>query len=150
VIDTAFLSAAEWRIFAPRNPRSGTRWSVPEKVARKFTRLLTASSDQSAMPQPDDAKLAEVECVVESVSGGMAQIRLSGRWEMVHTIEGDKSRLIFGAATAQGVAVYDVEADSLRSFLLVFDGTVRHGRADSPPNRTGAVAQWSSLKEGVD
>jgi hypothetical protein len=95
------------------------------------------------MPR-EDATLAELQCMVESVSGGEARIRLSGRWEMVHAIEQDKDRMLFGAATARGVAVYDTKAHLLRSFRLVFDGTIRHGRPDASPNRTGAVAEWSS------
>ena len=57
-----------------------------------------------------------------------------------------------------GAMMYDREPDrliidSLRrdfsnfqsdSFLLVFDGTIHHGRPDASPNRTGAVAEWSS------
>jgi hypothetical protein len=143
VIDTVSLSSAGWRAFVPKIVQPGARWSVPEKVAREFARLLTACSDQSAMPRSEDAKLASIECVVESVSNGQARIRLSGRWEMVHAIEGDKRRLLFGVASARGIAVYDVAADSLRSFLLLFDGTVRHGPA-GPPTRTGAVAEWTS------
>jgi len=138
------LAPADWRAFVPTNFELGASWSVPEGVARKFTRLLTASSDQSAMPRPDDAKLATLECVVESVSDGAAMIRLTGRWEIVLAVEGDASRLIFGAATARGLAIYDVKADALRSFQLVFDGTVRYGRADATPNRSGAVAEWTS------
>jgi hypothetical protein len=144
VIDTVALSAGEWRAFVPPAVEPETSWSLPEEVARKFTRLLTASSDQSAMPRPEDATLAELDCHVESVSGGEARIRLSGRWEMSHAIEDDKNRLQFGAASARGVAVYDTQAKMLRSFLLVFDGTLRHGRPDASPSRTGAVAEWSS------
>jgi hypothetical protein len=144
VIDTVSLSAAAWATFAPTNLQPDANWSVPEQVAREFTRLLSASSDQSAMPQPEDATLATLECEVESVSGDEARIRLSGRWEMVHAIEQDQSRLLSGAATARGVAVYDAGTRSMRLFRLVFDGTLRHGRSDAPPNRTGAVAEWSS------
>jgi len=144
VIDTVTLSAEQWREFAPVNIQPGESWSVPEPTTRAFTRLLSASSDQSAMPRPEDAKVAQLECVVESIAGGEVHLKLSGRWEMVHAIEGDKNRLLFGAATARGVAVYDVESRSLRSFLLVMDGTIRHGSADALPNRTGAVAEWSS------
>ncbi|GEM_PF-2333711 len=144
VIDTVSLSADQWRTFAPTTVEPNASWSVPEQVAREFTRLLTASSDQSAMPRPDDATVAKMECTVESVSGGEARIRLSGQWEMTHAIEQDKNRLLFGAATARGIAVYDTDARLLRSLLLVFDGTIRSGRADASPNRTGAVAEWSS------
>jgi hypothetical protein len=144
VIDTVTLSAEQWRTFSPPALESGTSWTAPEQVAREFTRLLTASSDQSAMPRPEDATLAELQCTVESVSGGEARIRLAGRWEMSHAIEEDKDRMLFGAATAQGVAIYDTNANLLRSFLFVFDGVIRHGRYDALPNRTGAVAEWSS------
>jgi hypothetical protein len=144
VIDTIALSAAQWRTFSPTVVESGAGWSVPEQVAREFTRLLTASSDQSAMPRPEDATLAELQCMVESVTDAGARIRLSGRWEMVHHVEQDKNRTLHGAATARGVAVYDTKTRLLRSFLLVFDGTIRHGRSDASPNRTGAVAEWSS------
>jgi hypothetical protein len=144
VIDTVTLSAEQWRTFCPPTVELGKTWSVPEHMARQFTRLLSASSDQSGMPSPDDATLAELQCTLQSVSRGEARIRLSGRWEMVHAIEQDKDRLLFGATTAQGVAVYDTEAQLLRSFLLVFDGTIRHGRPDASPNRTGGVAEWTS------
>jgi hypothetical protein len=144
VIDTVTLTREQWRTFSPPAAQSGTSWSVPEQVARQFTRLLSASSDQSAMPRPEDATLAELQCTVESVSGGEARIRLTGRWEMAHAIEQDKDRMLFGTATARGVAVYDTKAQVLRSFLLVFDGTIRHGRPGASPNRTGAVAEWSS------
>lgn len=144
VIDTVSLGPAGWRAFAPAQVKAGARWSVPEKVAREFTRLLTASSDQSGMPRPDDATLAKLECEVESVSGNEVRIRLSGQWKMTHAIEGDRRRLLHGEARARGVAIYDTASATMRSLLLVFDGTVRHGRADAPPNRTGAVAEWSA------
>jgi hypothetical protein len=143
VIDTVSLSADEWRMFAPTTVQPDASWSVPEQVARAFTRLLTASSDQSAMPRAEDATVSKMECTIESISGDEARIRLSGQWEMALAIEQDENRLLFGAATARGVAVYDMKTRSLRSFLLVFDGTIRHGRASAPPNRTGAVAEWS-------
>ena len=144
MIDTVSLSADQWRAFAPTNVEPGASWSVPEDVARQFSRLLTASSDQSLMPRPEDATLAELKCTVESVSDGEARILLSGQWEMVHAIEQDKSRRLIGAATAQGIAVFNEKTRSLVSFLLVFDGTIRRGRADASPNRTGTVAEWSA------
>jgi hypothetical protein len=49
--------------------------------------------------------------------------------------------MLFGAATARGLGVYDTKAQVLRSLLLVFDGTIRHGRPDALTNRTGAVIE---------
>lgn len=142
MIDSLALPADEWTAFAPARPEAGAAWSVPEGVARKFTRLLSASSDQSGMPRPEDAKIATLQATVESVEGGVARLRFTGRWEMMHLVEGDPKRPQYGAATAEGTGLYDVEGKSMRSLLLVFDGTIRSSRPDATPNRTGAVVEW--------
>jgi hypothetical protein len=146
MIDTLDLSAEEWSAFAPPSTESGTEWTLPEAVARKFVRLLSASSDQSGMPRPEEAKVAELRASVEAVESGAARIRLAGRWEMARAVpglpEGNRYRDQFGTATAKGVATYDAGRKELTSFLLVFDGTLRVGKPDSPPGRVGAVAEW--------
>jgi hypothetical protein len=142
MIDSTTLTAEEWATFVPARVEAGECWSVPGAVAGKFTRLLSASSDQSGMPKPDEATDVELQGRVESVEGGVARLRLRGCWGMKHLIEGDAKRPTFGEATALGTALYDVERKSMSSLLLVFDGTIRHGRPDAPPNRTGAVVEW--------
>jgi hypothetical protein len=142
MIDSVQLPADEWAAFAPVKVETGATWRLPEAVARKLTRLLSASSDQAWMPGPEDARVAELEAAVESVEGGVALLRFTGRWEMMHLVEGNAKRPTYGAATADGVAHYDVERKSMRSLLLVFSGTIRSGRPDAPLNRTGAVAEW--------
>jgi hypothetical protein len=142
MLDSVQLPANEWGAFVPVKLEAGATWSLPEAVARKLTRLLSTSSDQSCMPKPEDAGVAELKASVESVEGGMAILRFSGRWEMMHLIEGDATRPTYGTATAEGSAVYDVERKSMRSLLLIFSGTIRSGRPDAPLNRTGAVAEW--------
>ena len=144
MIDTLELDAGEWAAFAPEKVETGVRWSVPAAVARKLTRLLSASSDQSAMPLPEDAKVAELGATIELVEDGLARIRFTGRWEMMHLVEGDAKRPTYGAAVAEGMAHYDVERRTMRSLLLIFDGTIRSGRPDAPLNRTGAVVEWNA------
>lgn len=144
VIDTVMLSAEEWRAFLPPRFDVGASWSVPEDVTRKFTRLMTASSDQSAMPRPEDAKEASIQCEIEKVTQDQVQIRLVGRWEMVHAIEGDPKRRILGTATASGTASYDRKSGALRSLRMHLDGIVRYGDAAVPANRIGAIAEWAS------
>jgi hypothetical protein len=144
MIDTLALTAGEWAAFAPQKIEVGATWRVPEGVARKLTRLLSASSDQSAMPRPEDAKVAEIRATIESVEGGVARIGFLGRWEMMHLVEGDAKRPTYGAALAEGTAHYDVDRKTMRSLLLVFSGTIRSGRPDGPLNRTGAVAEWKA------
>lgn len=138
MIDSLTLSAEEWAAFAP----TGASWTLPEGVARKLVRLLTASSDQSGMPRPEDATVAELRGTVESSEGGVARIRFTGRWEMSRLVEGDPKRPMSAAATATGEAVS--EGGKLRSLLMVFESTIRHGRSEGGPNRAGAVVEWNS------
>ena len=144
MLDSIRLTADEWTAFTPVKLEAAATWSLPGSVARKLTRLLSTSSDQSGMPLPEDARIAELKASVESVEGGAARLRLKGRWEMMHLVEGDAKRPTFGAATADGEALYDIERKSMRSLLLVFSGTIRSGRQDAPINRTGAVAEWKA------
>ena len=101
VIDTIPLTAGEWTSFAPVKAVVGTEWVVPEAIARKFSRALSPSSDQSTMPRPEEATVAELKAKVESVEAGQARIRLAGHWEMKHIYDGKPS---FGWATADARA----------------------------------------------
>jgi hypothetical protein len=146
VIDSLTLTAKEWAALAPPKNQVGSTWAVPQAVARQFCRVLIPSSDQSAMPRPDDAKLARLEGTVESIEDGRACIRLTGRWEAVHLQEGDTKRPLRGAATAEGLAIYDVKRQEMHSMLLVFSGM--YGR----PNEesvcaAGAVVEWQSKRQ---
>ena len=141
VIDSLTLAAEEWAALVPPKTEVGTTWSVPEAVARQFCRVLIPSSDQSWMPRPEDAKLARITGTLESVEGGLARIRLAGVWEAVHLVEGDATRPVRGAATAEGLAVYDLKLQAIQSVLLVFSGT--HGRpSDESVCANGAVVEW--------
>ncbi len=93
------------------------------------------------MPRPEDAKLARLTGSVESVAGGLARIRLAGAWEAVHLADGDAKRPLRGAATAEGIAFYDLKQRAMQSLLLVFSGT--HGRPnDEAVCAAGAVVEW--------
>jgi hypothetical protein len=141
VIDSLTLTAKEWAAFAPPKTDVGTTWALPETVCRQFCRVLIPSSDQSSMPLPTDAKLARLNGTVESVEDGLAKIRLVGDWEAVHLQEGDPRRPIRGAATAEGVAVYNVKEQSIRSILILFSGS--YGRSnDEGVCAAGAVVEW--------
>ncbi len=148
VIDSLTLTAREWATLAPPRHQVGSAWAVPESVARQFCRVLIPISDQSAMPRPDDAKLARLEGTVESVEDGLARIRLTGTWEAVHLQEGDAKRPLRGAATAEGVAIYDVKRQALQSVLLVFSGS--YGRPnDESVGAVGAVVEWQSKRPAL-
>jgi len=141
VIDSLTLPAKEWAALAPPKAEVGTTWRVPEAIARQFSRVLIPSSDQSAMPRPNDAKLARLAGTVESVADGLARIRLTGVWEAVHLQERDVKRPLRGVATAEGIAVYDLKQQAMESVLLVFSGS--YGRPnDEGVCAAGAVVEW--------
>jgi hypothetical protein len=140
VIDTLLLTAGEWTAFAPPRAAVGTEWTIPEAIARKFTRVLSPSSDQSTMPRPEEATVAQLKAVVESVAAGQARIRLAGRWAMRHLYDGKPS---YGWATAEGMALYDVRRKTLRSLLMTFSGAYRMVPPwDKEDRPTGAVVEW--------
>ncbi len=140
VIDTLPLSASEWAAFMPPKAVVGTEWGVAESIARKLVRALSPNSDQSTMPRPEEATFAELKATVESVEGGQAHIRLAGRWDMKHLYDGKHS---YGWATADGVALFDRQKNSIRSIHMVFSGAYRmappYDKEDRP---TGAVVEW--------
>jgi len=141
VIDSLTLAAKDRAALAPPKTEPGTTWTVPGAVARQFCRVLIPSSDQSAMPRPSAAKSARLTGTLETVEGGRARIRLAGKWEAVHLQEGDAKRPLRGLATAEGVAIYDIEKREMQSLLLVFRGI--YGRpGDEAVNSAGAVVKW--------
>jgi hypothetical protein len=141
VIDSLTLGADDWECFAPRKTEPAVTWSIPDAVTRRFCRVLIPSSDQSAMPLPEDTKVATLTASIESVEREMARIRLTGAWEALHLIEGDATRAVRGVATAEGVAVYDLKQRAMQSFLLVSSGI--HGRPqDESASANGAVIEW--------
>jgi hypothetical protein len=140
VIDSLTLTDKEWAGFVPPTPTVGTEWRIAQATARKFARAVSASSDQSLMPRPQDAKTAELLARVESVSADHVLVRLAGKWETAHQYEGKTS---FGWASAEGVAQYDTGRKTLRSLTLVLSRAFRspppYDTADRP---TAAVVEW--------
>jgi hypothetical protein len=145
VIDSLTLTAKDWAALVPPKIKVGSTWTMPEGVSPLFCRVLIPSSDQSSMPRPDDAKLARLQGTVESVDDGLVCIRLTGTWDAVHLQEGDAKRPLHGAATAEGLAIYDLKQQAMRSVLLVFNGS--YGRPnDEGVCAAGAVVEWQSKR----
>ncbi len=138
VIDTIELSASEWSAFRPPRRTVGTRWTLQESVARQFARVLSPSSDQSTMPHPDEAEVAELSATVESVAGERVRVRLQGKWAATHAYD---NKLSHGWSAAEGFA--ELEGDELESLVLVFHGAWRMPPPyDKGVRPTGAVAEW--------
>jgi hypothetical protein len=62
-------------------------------------------------------------------------------------LQGRKEFPFTGSATAEGIAIYDAETQSMQSLLLVFGGRVWRGRTFEAPEQggreTGGVVEWS-------
>jgi hypothetical protein len=104
---------------------------------------LSPYADTRFRPRPEDLRSAELRAEVEALEGQLARVRLTGRWQAdwVH----DTSEHSIGSATADGVAVYDMQKHAMRSLLLVFDGTYSYTTrlGDRPRSQpSAAVVRW--------
>jgi len=143
VEDGMDLSAEEWAGLSPPSVAAGFEWTVPEALARRFCRALSPAGDVGTMPLPQDAKVAELKGVVESIQGNRAQVSLKGRWETEHFVDRKKEGPIRCSASADGVLVYDFAGQRTVSLLLVFRGTYRHTPPWDAPRQCGAVVEWT-------
>jgi hypothetical protein len=148
MLDSVTLEATEWAHFAPPGEKgSAPEWTLPESVARKLARSLSPG-DSSGVCRPEDFREAELKAKVESIEGTSARIRLSGTWKAEGFYGGERDRPFSARSTADGIAIYDVEKKSMRSFLLVFSGRVWSGRSSAGAEKTGrdtgGVAEWST------
>jgi hypothetical protein len=136
------LTQGEWSAFTPPQLAAGQRWSLPEAVARQFAPVLSPYADTRFRPRPAEATRAELHAVVEAVDAAQAQIRLSGRWEVDWVHDGTEHST--GAATAEGLLVYDIGPARPVKLLLVFDGTYAYTTGSGPARRqaSAAVVRW--------
>lgn len=141
--DTLNLKKEEWSAFAPPRPVAGAEWVIPRDVARKLVRPFCLNTLGGDMPGPEDARVAELTAKVESVKDGRAWIRFTGTFEALK-LHKEQNLSFRGAATAAGIAEYDVEAKSMLSLLVVFQGAYQQGA--QPEKRLsrpfGAAAEW--------
>jgi len=140
-VDSILLSPTELAALAP--PPGAKEYAVPEAVARKFNRAISASNDTSQMPDPEEVKTVELKGVVESVEGGTAKVRLTGKWEAVHVYKGDeKKRPTYSSSSAEGTLTCDLEKKQVASLLMVFGGTWRNVAPYDQPVNSAAVVEW--------
>jgi hypothetical protein len=139
VIDSLTLPARDWAGLLPDNVADGVEWTVPEAVARRFSRVLSPGSDQSTMPHPKDVTQVRIAGKVQEVKDGVARLVYEGKIAAAHTYEGKVSH---SRARLTGVSLYDVKAREVRSLVWVFDGSYRHFPPYDSPRETGAAVEW--------
>jgi hypothetical protein len=139
-IDSLTLTAEEWTAWAPAKPGSGTSWTVPEGVARKFSRVL-GPSDEDSMPRPEEVESVAFTGKVQAIQDGVAYLTYEGRIKGAHETQSNKGKC-HGEATLTGVGAYDLKAKRMLSLTLVFDGVFRNVKPyDQPANYSGVV-EW--------
>lgn len=150
--DTLALQKQEWAALAPPKLIAGTEWVIPDAVAKKMVRPLSLNTlgDPGAMPGPEDAKVARLTAKVESVQDGRAWIRLTGEFEAIKIFKEEPQLSYRGAATAAGVAVYDVKQKTMSSLLLVFQGTYGRPDTEEGSRSAGAVIEWQAQRPASD
>jgi hypothetical protein len=142
--DTLPLKKEEWAALTPPKPVAGTEWVIPEAVARKMVRPLCINTlgSSTSMPGPEDAKLAQLTAKVEAVEDGKARIRFIGTLEAIKLFKDEPNLSYRGAATATGIAVYDIKLETMTSLLLYFQGTSQPWPMPTGQLSLGAVIEW--------
>ena len=145
VPDSITLTAADWAAFAPPKAEVGTKWAVPEAVARKFYPLLSVSD--TVFRDPKEVTSVEITGEVKKVMDGVATLSFSGHLAGTH--HGTKNEGKLGnqvsaeAKLLGGVGRYDTKAAKLSALTLVFDGQWRGWAPyDKSTSRFGAVVEW--------
>jgi hypothetical protein len=145
-VDSIWLSAKDWAMLAPPKTEVGTSWDVPQEAAAKFVPAFSPMTDLIYVPQPKDAKTAEMKATVISAKDGVAKIQFVGRWETVHSRDGDGKLPVRTSAKGEGVAFFDQRHKEMRSLLLVADGEYRNVPPWDKPQATGSIVEWQMQK----
>jgi hypothetical protein len=149
VLDGVTLTRAEWAGFTPPEEAEGSRWDVPEAVARRLFPVLSLSD--STFRSPDEVTAVRLSGTVRSVRDGVAHLSFEGRIAGVH--HGTESEARKGqqcsseARLLGGVGRYDVRTGAMLSLTLVWEGAFRnYPPYHEPPSRFGAVVEWRSRR----
>jgi hypothetical protein len=137
------LSREEWAAFAPPDT-AARRWNIPESVARQFGPVISIHGDTRLRPRPEDVRTAELTAEAEPIDANhLINIRLSGRWQVDWRHDGTEHSV--GAATVEGIAVYDAGKKQMQRLLLIFDGTYSYTSREGQPHRPqplSVVVRW--------
>ena len=140
-IDSLVLDAGALRALSPPRAEAGARWVLPEAVGRQFCRVL-GPGDENTMPRPHEVTSVRLSGKVESVKGGIAELRYEGEIAGSHETQSNRGKC-HGKAKLTGVGTYDVKAGRLLSVVWVFEGTfVAPPPYDRPARAYSGVVEW--------
>jgi hypothetical protein len=90
-IDSLPFTAEEWASWSPRKPGVGLTWTVPEGVARQFSRVL-GPSDEDSMPRPKEVSAVQFTGKVQSIEDGVAYLSYTGHIKGSHETQSNKGK----------------------------------------------------------
>jgi len=122
VLSSVTLSEKEFGAFAPPKAVTGTKWTLPDDVAKKFSRVTSPACYQHA-PQPDWVKAVRINAEVRTIKDSVVWLRYDGRIASEH--QGAGKTISVQETKLTGEGVYDLKTKSMRSLLLVGPGTLR-------------------------
>lgn len=138
-IDSLTLTPTEFTAFNPRAGRVGSQWTIPEELAKKFSRVL-GPRDEDSMPRPNEVTSVEFAGKVLLVEGDLAYLGFQGTIAGNHKTQAKKTTQ--STAKLVGAGVFDLKTSELRSMTWVFDGTFRGPVPYDQPHNYHAVAEW--------
>lgn len=145
VLDSVTLTAGEWKGLAPGDTKAGSRWEVPDAVARMFYPLLSTSD--TTFRDPKEVTSVRLAGRVGKVEGGVAHLSYEGEIAAAHVGTKDEGkagkRCSSSAKLLGGVGAFDVRSGRMLSLTLVFDGQFRNYPPYDAPARFGVGVEWA-------
>lgn len=140
VISSMILTEDEAETLSPREVEIGFRWTLPEAVARKFSRITSPLCFQHA-PQPDWVTTAQIDGEVRSTEDGVARLVFTGQMASKH--EGGDRTISSQQTDLNGEGIYHLESGQLQSLLLIGTGRLQWPEAPKKVVTFEALAEWS-------
>jgi hypothetical protein len=138
-LDSLTLPERDWTALAPVKVDPGSEWTLPEAVARQFSRVCGPSNEDS-MPRPNEVTSVRLTGRVRSVEDEIAYVTYEGKIAGAHKTQAGK--VCRGEASLTGVGAYDTKGGRMLSLTFVFDGTYRNVPPYDQPAKYGAVVEW--------
>ncbi len=140
VISSVTLTEKEFSGLAPQEAVVGAKWTVPDDVAKRLSRVSSPMCYQHA-PQPDWVTGVRINAEVRTIKDGVTWLVYQGRISSAHHAGGKEVSVQETKLTGEGV--YDLKTKKMRSLLLVGSGTLRW--PDAPENLVtfDALVEWA-------
>lgn len=141
VFDSLLLARGDWSALRPTRTAQGTRFEVPEHVARLFARGLATNSDLSYLLRPADLTVARLSGEVIASTADEVRVSLSGE------LNGSRKHInggepLNGQATLAGQLILNGSGEPIE-LILLYAGTFNLPY-ESKSRPMAALIEWRS------